>query len=908
MAGRLRTRGNRKKTLWTSKPFLLLSALILGSIIFYGVLVVRVAFKNPDLIISGQEQEEDRYSSSKSSKDKFRRFLEFSKQNQDASSSSSQHRIVSKPQHEPNKEEPSDHVEQEERHKRQDQQEEKDETVSRKKGPRGQQQQQQSPASHKSEDTNKRRNSRNHDPSSKSNNKAVPPKPKVNKSLPVRQVMRPMWMPKPKGQGVRPQVLLQAKDEQDTADANAIADQEEQPFMLKAFVEPIDFDEWEQKPLPSPRKTATADQLYELHFPKVAGNCQHVPKYIPADEYPDQDTFLPWIHDVFPTHDGKYIQFIAQNRRRCHTGNTPEEIELLHVTQPNIALFQHVPVKRVFFNKDETRYQLVPHEQADPDGVATRFICRFKPSMEETLSVYNFDYDYASYRKRPFGGHTFNYEDGGIKSVHLTQFLFRCPVPEHLVETVRTGASIDPDTHQASLFVDVIPIRTPPRYGLSNEFLQPKYADSDNNHHTEGRFDPTLEWGEHHILPRIEDSGRWENFPICRPSLQEYYSPTRAAAAQPPPPKEMERNDQVAPRMHRLVSCMWASAGYTTRGERFAINDGQRRMLEWIHYNKLLGFEHFYLYDNSDAYNLGPGFNLKPIADLFPDEITYITWPFSVCNNNPNNVDSPGERSSQYAAESSCRLRFGPHVEWIGQFDMDEYLIPMGSYTSVLPILDSLDEKGTKILSFGSWRAWPRRDLIEEPVPITDRSQCDHHFHCFELQVPTQRTYLQTYNCDRQSGPKKDVMPAEKQLYKPSYVRQHFIHYSSVTILSDMNKTEFEKQGYDWFRTRIAPDPKSRFSDEVNEATMLHTKAIARQDTAGWNEICKVEKYGKGATCRIGVPYPEVYDEERDGPGNKDGFAYNCYINKKTETHWVPRLEKAIAKEHGHIFDSTANQ
>ena len=29
--------------------------------------------------------------------------------------------------------------------------------------------------------------------------------------------------------------------------------------------------------------------------------------------------------------------------------------------------------------------------------------------------------------------------------------------------------------------------------------------------------------------------------------------------------------------------------------------------------------------------------------------------------------DSVGERSSQYAAEASCRLRFGPHTEWLGQ-------------------------------------------------------------------------------------------------------------------------------------------------------------------------------------------------------------------------------------------------
>jgi hypothetical protein len=55
---------------------------------------------------------------------------------------------------------------------------------------------------------------------------------------------------------------------------------------------------------------------------------------------------------------------------------------------------------------------------------------------------------------------------------------------------------------------------------------------------------------------------------------------------------------------HNLVSCIWASAGYTTRGEPFAVNNGQRRMLEWSTYNKLIDFDHFYIYDNSGAFSI----------------------------------------------------------------------------------------------------------------------------------------------------------------------------------------------------------------------------------------------------------------------------------------------------------------
>jgi len=720
---------------------------------------------------------------------------------------------------------------------------------------------------------------------------------------------------RPKGEGIKPQALLQDTTTNKIDDAPGKEVHPDPNHIMKAYVEPIHYDDWKVKPLPV-RTTATKDQLEEISFTKV-NSCKSLPERWPADEYPDQDTFLPWIHDVFPTDDGQFIQVVAENRRRCHTGTTDKELEILFKTQPSAALFQHVPVKRIHEEgQQEPRYRLSSHEEADPDGVATRFICRFKPSMEETLSVFNFDYDWAAHRKKQKA--TFKFEDGGIKSVHTAQLLFKCPVPESLQEKIRTGETIVDDF--ATIFLDLIPIRTPPRYGYPNQFLQPRYKES-MTPNEEHQFKPETEWGSEHILPKVEDSGRWENIPICETTSQKFFgepATSKEVAVANPPKKK-----------HRLISCMWASAGYATRGNRFAINDGQRRLLEWVHYNKLIGVDHFYLYDNSYAFSNDT--TLKPIADLFPDDITYIKWPFQVCNNNPNNVDSPGDRSSQYAAEASCRLRFGPHTEWIAQFDMDEYLIPMGNYNSILPLLNKLEDEGKKIISFGSWRAWPRRDFIayvcwcavcklcilflpkcitilpllssfsSEPVPIDDNALCGRNQKCFELEVPFEHTMLQTYNCDRQSGPKKKVMPAEKQIYKPEYVHHHYVHYSTVTALSELSQSEFAAAGYDWKKTRAFPDPNSRFGDELNEAAMLHTKAVARQDTVGWLQAC-MDKYKGGFMCRIGVPFPENYDEKKHGTGDEKGWAYNCYPNKKVDSYYAPLLEKAINKEHGHIF------
>lgn len=542
----------------------------------------------------------------------------------------------------------------------------------------------------------------------------IPPSDNNNKRR-SRPLILPGWKALPYGWGVKPQTILHSwnislSDEKEiNNDANNKQPRNIDPTqMLKAYLEPIDYTTWwHNKPLPV-RATATAQQLTEISYPSV-NSCRRLPEQWPTDEFPDADPFLPWIHDVFPTHDGKYIQFVAQNKRRCRTGTTEDDITTLQHMAPQVALFQHVPVKRLTSSSssstrrrhnNETRYRLAAHEEADPDGMATRFICRFKPLMKETLSVFNVDYDYAAYRKEY--RKTFSEEGRDNKSVHTSQLIFQCPVPDELVEKIRTGSSVQDDW--ATIFVDIIPIRTPPRYGIPDQFFPPWYK-SFETLKPEWKFDPRKEWGDDHILPAIEDSGRWENIPICKPSLLTY---------EPPPQQQRvieEVADENVQKKHHLVACVWASAGYTTRGHRFAINDGQRRLLEWIQFHQLVGFDHFYVYDNSGAFS--KDVSLQPITDLFPNLVTRISWPAKVCNNNPNNVDSPGERSSQYAAESSCRLRFGAHVNWIGSFDLDEYIVPVGKYNSLLPLLEKLDKQHKKIVSFGSWRSWPRREYIQ---------------------------------------------------------------------------------------------------------------------------------------------------------------------------------------------------
>jgi hypothetical protein len=114
--------------------------------------------------------------------------------------------------------------------------------------------------------------------------------------------------------------------------------------VLTAYLETVDFTEWEIQPLLL-RANAVASKLQKVTYPAVH-SCTTLPKHFPVDNTPvEMDTFLPWIHDIFPTADGKYIQIVAQNKRRCHTGKN--DGDLMTHRQPQVALLQHVACEMV---------------------------------------------------------------------------------------------------------------------------------------------------------------------------------------------------------------------------------------------------------------------------------------------------------------------------------------------------------------------------------------------------------------------------------------------------------------------------------------------------------------------------------------------------------------------------------
>ena len=177
----------------------------------------------------------------------------------------------------------------------------------------------------------------------------------------------------------------------------------------------------------------------------------------------------------------------------------------------------------------------------------------------------------------------------------------------------------------------------------------------------------------------------------------------------------------------------------------------------------------------------------------------------------------------------------------------------------------------------------------EETSFKDNKELCGTNEECFELSVKKNSTILEAYNCDRQKpGAKGRTMPAEKQIYKADYVKQHFIHYSTITESSNLNRKEFvEKIG----NKRAFPDHLSRFTDEVNEALMLHSKSIARQDTANWKDRCSGKVSG---LCRIGFPWPK--EDGSNATADENGWKYNCYVNPQVDNYWAPKVKAKLVE------------
>lgn len=334
----------------------------------------------------------------------------------------------------------------------------------------------------------------------------------------------------------------------------------------------------------------------------------------------------------------------------------------------------------------------------------------------------------------------------------------------------------------------------------------------------------------------------------------------------------------------------------------FCPDTSEDRLFEFLTYHtEIAKFDHVYVYDNSDTSLSNK--TLETVINMFSKKlVSRIPWPHRVCNNNRPMHSNPGERSSQYAAESSCRARYGKDTTWMATLDVDEYLIPTGNWKNIRDLLHHIttNEKDTQILSFFQTRALPNTGLM---VPYDGKytPSCKGvENNC--LMMNRTRTYMETYNCEPTKHPKPGswAWRAKKQIYRPAFVLNHFVHYPVVTrqIIDhpDLDTPRFMERS-----------PFERRVEEVTEGFLLHAKTTSPDMTANWKTKCPLKGDSSSNSCKVGIPSSKLLGVDNNNlmqeslPMKKDNnsisvtYEANCYPHSRV-MQLVPFLEAAMKR------------
>merc|ERR1719464_870555 len=211
------------------------------------------------------------------------------------------------------------------------------------------------------------------------------------------------------------------------------------------------------------------------------------------------------------------------------------------------------------------------------------------------------------------------------------------------------------------------------------------------------------------------------------------------------------------------------------------------------------------------------------------------------------------------------------------------------------------------IMKFRSSRGKPRIELTET---LEDQSVCSDpkKIERRKANLPTElcvapmrnKTFLQIYNCDYIPPPKPDRFArAMKQIYRPSYVLSHFVHYSIVTkdIILSYNDFKLRNPDKEYISNiqnhnrRWEREMPDMFMDEKTQGILVHARSVLPFETKRRSsECCLGSKFVcmMGYLCADDVKFSDELHQDNIFH-NADGSYCNCWKNNIIEDVLVPK-------------------
>ena len=132
-------------------------------------------------------------------------------------------------------------------------------------------------------------------------------------------------------------------------------------------------------------------------------------------------------------------------------------------------------------------------------------------------------------------------------------------------------------------------------------------------------------------------------------------------------------------------------------------------LTEWIEFHRLVGFRKFVIYNTSDADDRLSSV-LNTYTGKYPGLVDVVQWNFSSLNL----VDLLSTRYFQVEALHDCLIRYGDQSEWLGMLDLDEYIVPLHPYKTVVDYVH--ENFGRRII--GSINLWSQFFCTKDPRQV----------------------------------------------------------------------------------------------------------------------------------------------------------------------------------------------
>ena len=188
------------------------------------------------------------------------------------------------------------------------------------------------------------------------------------------------------------------------------------------------------------------------------------------------------------------------------------------------------------------------------------------------------------------------------------------------------------------------------------------------------------------------------------------------------------------------------------------LHNGADHLTAWVQFHLLVGFRRFAVYNTTDTHHR-LGHVVDNINRQHPGLVDVVQWNFSALALK----DAQETRYFQNEAVHDCLIRYGDLSEWLGMIDLDEYIVPLPPYNTVLQYLHQT--YGQRII--GS---------------ITLLSQ----FFCTKMannytaeEGDTNRLTIERFIL---RAPSRHTMGREKYLYRPRFVHYLSIHHHIVGL------------------------------------------------------------------------------------------------------------------------------